>query len=386
VCTNIFFSKSIIKILTTMPTRLLVNVQRITIHRAYFACHQDAALPPRLVSPFEELTPEFLYKLVEHTFENGLTLGPAQAAFPELSADLWEFVTKNAFAAISADVYARAFAYDITDTSNKYLQAVALSLKSKPFAEEWPEPLVLEIIRHMSDFGVSSVNGRPNWAVFAALAGVTDKSAELIDDFMKGLNALIIACSTGSQSLILPEELTHVKRATKVVRGKEHHIEMSIPASLALEAKTGMDLMGQVRNLIALDICEVRPQAFLPPSWTSECDIALLQGVCQYGYKSRSKLPSIPFKQPQRDSPDPMMCRPLDEFSDFLTDANAARRIQFLIFSYTPVKINLSFFDRASRIVFRKGAAPSGIKNLHQKYEAHSEPARKKILKANSDL
>ena len=380
-CTTIFISKSVAKLLTSSPARLLNNIQRVHTIRSYFSCHPEPELPPRCVVPsgFTKVTPEYVYRVLNAALENGFGYQSCQEIVEDITNDEYEYIQHSIVPLMQQDVYARAASYDIADSSNKYIRAIALALKSPPYTFEWPEQTVMDIVKQLGEYGVPRKDGVEQFPVLAAYSGVIAKSEHSISDFIGSLRALVVACASTSSPVIIPEALTHVKPVVKTIRGKEKVVEMSVSSQVAMETKANNDYLARVREAIDSEFTEMKGQAFLPKGWTVECDRALLQGVVQYGIKNIGNLASIPFKQPQAGSPDHMMCRPLDEFADFLSEANARRRIQFLIFNYTLINRKLTFFDGSIRKLIIVNSETTKmvneLKKLHSEYQGLKDEA-----------
>ena len=127
----------------------------------------------------------------------------------------FEAITKVLYKYMLNEVY--MVAYDLisrgeTDTDNRFLKPIIMSILHGPYSDQWSEGNIQEIVSTLSDYGIPlKPDGTPNWLVFCASAGITKKSPEMICSFMEKFYELVIQCSSTGRPLVIPEALTRIK-------------------------------------------------------------------------------------------------------------------------------------------------------------------------------
>jgi hypothetical protein len=197
---------------------------------------------------------------------------------------------------------------------NAFLRPIINAHARGPFLPTWTESEHQHIIKAIYNFGFPLYpNGERDWSEFHATSLLTTKSVVAVRHFVLLLIEGLSRTPRG-EDLYIPAERICLIEAPGIA---EHPFRM--PAQNVSTMKSRMQVLNDIRQFTVNPPNQFRPQ-LLHPGWTLQHDIALVQGICQFGYARISILPTIVIDHYDQNAGNVVMSHSLEEFRDFVTN------------------------------------------------------------------
>lgn len=349
---SLFVMKGMQKIFAN-ATRLFSIIQRCIFIRAFMYLNPEPTLPARSRIA-ANYTPEFVYKVLNIYLNGSTTYFQISQQIPNFTGQDFDTIFKVIYPQIKCEVLmhvTKMISSGETDTEIKELRPIMTSMIFGPFYFGWTEQHVFDVLRGMALYGipVAPNTNTPDYSMFAAMLGITGRSIDMINSFMEMFYAMLISSHSAHESMIVPETLTLIKPQVHTVKGKEIVANPTVPFEVIDRTIRSIDMIGFARKTLREKTDKFMSQTILPPNWTHECDIALLEGIVQYGLDARGQLAQIPYKPPRETFYDLMMSTNLSQFADVFTTDFASKRLSFLILTASGVPRKIRFWDHGVR-------------------------------------
>lgn len=206
-------------------------------------------------------------------------------------------------------------------------------LERGPFSDIFDQKETDAIIRILGEYRTPlKPNKEPDWLEFHALTTITTKTTNQIKSYAERI----------------------IEAAMNAVEGMPIIIDPRLKPFEPENVKYFMNricIFNEVRNILIDGIKMYRPQASLPEGWDISCDIALLSGICQFGFSSFRKLYlAIPIPEDQEHY-DFIMKRDLHEFAEFISVPKLDfQRLMFIIQNNKSSQRHVHFYNEANKL------------------------------------
>jgi len=367
--TQLFSSKKLTSTILSLQNRILPRLEKHWLIRAFLDINDEQFLPNRFIL-FKPLNAQYITKVLKAFLMYDTSAQVAQTIENSTPQSV-ETVYNSVVPWISYDIYSRVLGMikHGQTSNNPLLEPIFMIFTKGPFSPLWSDSLVKVIEQILFEFGIPlNHDGSKNWEEFHALTRITSKSTKMIMEYVNFFIDLSFQLSPGS-SLVIP----NVSPQNHVLR---HQI---VPITVAPERisllKSRLTMMTHVRGILQTNSIFYKKYAGLPDAWDSDCDKAILEGLCQYGYSRVQYLSRIEIKPISKYYQDHQMCRDLTSFNDFCKDLKTiSHHVSLIIMSSGFVKRKIGFYDGIVKRIELvppepiKGRTPSEMNSLKEKY------------------
>ena len=330
------------------------------IVQAYLNFRHPPYLPTRFCSQFNDPLSQatFCYDLLHKYLEFGQNWQNVSAAMSNwrISPEEIEKKFSYIYSCIQMDLFSFIL-HRIKDPTaldeyrkDPYLKPIIQMLEKGPFSPLWNEHEMSLIIKTLSEFSIPSLQtGEKEWNEFHSLTQIATKTTEQIGKFTSKLLENVMA-STEIHDVILDARANPLDQ-----RYSDRMHQITITATNLNLLRKRLSILQHIRGIIQDGSSIVfKPQASLPPNWDESCDLALLQGICQFGFSKFTKIyAAVPIPEEQ-ERHDHVMLRDLNNFQQFLSNPQlSVHRLKFIILSNRNVKRKIVFYSEVHQIKFK---------------------------------
>jgi hypothetical protein len=165
------------------------------------------------------------------------------------------------------------------------LPAIEMYLTTRPCFDSWSESESQSVIKALYNFGIPhTANGDRDCAEFHSLTFVTAKSTAMISVFSLYRLESVREAMPDDQLGLLPVGDQIPKPAETPIL---------IHASAAANLRARCELLDYLRQLTRKSLILARLSHEVPADWTAQHDIALVRGICQFGFSRIAHLSGL---------------------------------------------------------------------------------------------
>jgi hypothetical protein len=303
--------------------------ERHWIVNAFLSIRADTYVPPRFPMHRDFISgPDVVHKLLQTYCELG-DESPEWLLQLNVPGLTLEFL-KSRFTVLYSAVYQDVLSYALHRLDHfcdkPFLRPVINIHMRGPFLPTWTESEHQHIIKAIYNFGFPLYpNEERDWLEFHAISQLTTKSVVAVRHFVSLLIEGLSRTPRGEE-LYIPAERICLIEAPGIA---EQPFRM--PAQNVGTMKSRMQLLNYLRQFTVNPPHQFRPQ-LVHAGWTLRHDIALVQGICQFGYARVSILPTIVVDHYDQNAGNVVMSHSLEEFRDFVTNhTEILQRLRIII-------------------------------------------------------
>lgn len=295
-------------------------------------------------------------------------------------------VLSQAFLAISIDIYSYVF-HKLQDgkydelMQHPYLKVYADAYTKGPFYPDWTTYEHQTLINTLYDYYIPlDKDLQPDWAEFHSLTQLNTKTTDMIKNYTE----FILKCMDqhiGHSPIVIDA------KSKQVIPGHKYHTAtpLVIPGDKISTLKNVFTVMQYVRKYARTGNFIVKPLAYFPKTWTKECDVALMQGICQFGQHRGVLLgkldPTVYSAELSYDCIQSLNLGSFDEIINNNMRSLMQSRIKFIVNANLPMKRLLVFWGGPVRKItfsISPGECEGIIGEIKRKRkEAKPEPEKK---------
>jgi hypothetical protein len=292
---------------------------------------------------------------------------------------------KSRFTVLYSAVYQDVLSYGLhrlDDFGDKqFLRPLVNAHTRGPFLPTWTESEHQHIIKAIYNFGFPLYpNGERDWSEFHAISQLTTKSVVAVRHFASLLIEGLSRTPRGEELYIPAERICLIE-----VPGLAE-LPFRMPAQNVGSMKSRMQVLNYLRQFTVNPPHQFRPQV-AHPDWTLQHDIALVQGICQFGYARISILPTIVIDYYDQNAGSVVMSHSLEDFHEFVTNhTEILQRLRIVIVTNCRVRRRVCLMANAVRQVsFYVSADPRPPLPLPQREKLPKKEKPKKAKPEKSE-